>query len=130
MPSPLFQKIDCIHVDVPDLDSGLEFYRDRLGLDLDWRGLTAAGLKMADGDAEIVINVEPLKWKTDLLVESVPIAVQQFEESGGSVISGPFDIEIGKAVVVRDPWGNEYTLLDTSKGTFDTDDDGNVTGVS
>ena len=130
MPSPLFRKIDCIHVDVPDLDSGLEFYRDRLGLVLEWRGETAAGLRMADGDSEIVLNVKPLKWKTDVLVESVPIAVEKFEESGGSVVSGPFDIEIGKAVVVRDPWGNEYTLLDTGKGTFDTDDDGNVTGVS
>jgi hypothetical protein len=45
-------------------------------------------------------------------------------------VPGPFDIEIGKAVVVRDPWGNEYTLLDLSKGTFDTDAEGRVTGVS
>lgn len=130
MSNPLFQKIDCIHVNVPDLDSGLEFYRDALGLALEWRGQRAAGLKMANSDAEIVINVEPLKWKTDLLVESVPMAVQLFEESGGTVVKNPFDIEIGKAVVVRDPWGNEYTLLDMSKGKFDTDDDGDVTGVS
>ena len=46
------------------------------------------------------------------------------------VLRGPFDIKIGKVAVVRDHWGNEYTLLDTSKGTFDTDSVGNVTGVS
>ncbi|MDP6667111.1 MAG: hypothetical protein QF357_06885 [Dehalococcoidia bacterium] len=50
--------------------------------------------------------------------------------STGLAVPGPFDIEIGKAVVVRDPWGNEYTLLDLSKGTFDTDAEGRVTGVS
>jgi predicted enzyme related to lactoylglutathione lyase len=130
MSSPLFQKIDCIHVNVLDLDAGLEFYRDRLGLELNWRGETAAGLKLGDNGSEMVVNVEPLKWKTDLLVESVTEAVQQFEDSGGSVVVEPFDIKIGKAVVVRDPWGNEYTLLDLRKGTFDPDAAGNVTGVS
>ncbi len=130
MSNPLFQKIDCIHVNVPDLDAGLEFYRERLGLELNWRGETAAGFKLGDNGSELVMNVEPLKWKTDLLVESVPAAVRKFEDSGGSVVVEPFDIEIGKAVVVRDPWGNEYTLLDLSKGTIDTDAAGNVTGVS
>jgi len=71
-----------------------------------------------------------LQWKTDLLVASILDAVNQFEESGGTVLRGRFDIKIGKAAVVRDHWGNEYTLLDTSKGTFDTDSVGNVTGVS
>lgn len=130
MSNPLFQKIDCIHVNVPDLDAGLEFYRDRLGLELNWRRETAVGLKLGDNGSEIVMNVDPLEWKTDLLVESVPAAVRKFEDSGGSVVVEPFDIEIGKAVVVRDPWSNEYTLLDLSKGTFDTDAAGNVTGVS
>ena len=70
-----------------------------------------------------------MQWKTDLLVASILDAVNQFEESGGTVLRGRFDIKIGKASVVRDPWGNEYTLLDQSKGTFATDDTGNVTGV-
>lgn len=130
MPKPLFQKLDCIHVNVPDLDTGLEFYRDKLGLEMKWRGKTSAGLKLGDDGSEVVLDTEPLLWKTDLLVDSVLDAVQQFEESGGTVLHGPFDIQIGKAAVVRDPWGNEYTLLDQSKGTFDTDNAGNVTGVS
>jgi len=36
-------------------------------------------------------------------VESVRDAVEQFTESGGSVLRGPFEIPIGKAAVVRDP---------------------------
>ena len=129
MPRPLVQKIDCVRVEVPDLESGLAFYRDKLGHELIWRAETAAGLKMPGSDSEIVINAEPMKWKTDLLVESAPSAARQFEEAGGSIISGPFDIEIGKAVVVRDPWGNEFVLLDMSKGRLTTDEDKNVTGV-
>ena len=128
--TPLIQKLDCIHVVVSDLDAGIEFYRDRLGLELNWRSEKSAGLKLGDDGSEIVVDTEPLEWKTDLLVESVPEAVQQFEDSGGSVVRGPFGIKIGRAVVVSDPWGNEYTLLDLSKGTFDTDADGSVTGVS
>jgi predicted enzyme related to lactoylglutathione lyase len=122
-PNPLIKKLDCIHVVVSDLDAGLEFYREKLGLELNWRAETSAGLKLGTDGSEIVLD-------TDLLVESVAEAVQQFEDSGGSVVRGPFDIKIGKAVVVRDPWGNEYTLLDLSKGTFETDADGIVTGVS
>jgi predicted enzyme related to lactoylglutathione lyase len=84
---------------------------------------------MSGGDSELVLNTEPWKWKTDLQVESVELAARRFEEAGGSVLSGPFDIEIGKAVVVRDPWGNEFVLLDASKGQLTTDSDKNVVGV-
>ncbi len=40
----------------------------------------------------------------------------------------PFDIQIGRAVVVEDPWGNRFVLLDASKGLLVTDADGNVIG--
>ena len=31
MTEPLFRKIDCLQIPVPDLEAGLAFYRDRLG---------------------------------------------------------------------------------------------------
>ena len=127
---PLFKKIDCVHVEVPDLEAGLAFYSDKLGHELIWRGESSAGLKLPGGDSEIVINAEPLEWKTDLLVDSAAAAGQRFEEAGGSVLSGPFEIDIGKAVVVRDPWGNEFVLLDMSKGLYVTDAKKNVIGVA
>jgi hypothetical protein len=40
----------------------------------------------------------------------------------------PFDIQIGRAVVVQDPWGNSYVLLDASKGLLATDENGRVIG--
>jgi hypothetical protein len=36
---------------------------------------------------------------------------------------------MGTLAVVADPFGNPLVLLDLSKGTFVTDDDGNVTGA-
>jgi hypothetical protein len=35
---------------------------------------------------------------------------------------------LGRAVVVQDPWGNRFVLLDASKGLLVTDADGNVIG--
>ena len=46
--------------------------------------------------------------------------------AGGSIVSGPFDIKIGKCVVVADPWGNRLVLLDSTKGLLKTNNTGNV----
>jgi hypothetical protein len=55
-------------------------------------------------------------------------AVRHFEEIGGSIVVPPFDIQIGRWAVVRDPWGNTYVLLDITKGLLATDEQGNVIG--
>ena len=46
MSKPLFQKVDCVRLYVPDLDAGLAFYRDRLGHELIWRTGKQAGLRL------------------------------------------------------------------------------------
>ena len=33
---PLFRKVDCVRIPVPDLEAGLAFYRDQLGHALIW----------------------------------------------------------------------------------------------
>jgi hypothetical protein len=40
----------------------------------------------------------------------------------------PFDIQIGRCVVLEGPWGNPLVLLDTGKGLLKTDIDENVIG--
>jgi adenosylhomocysteine nucleosidase len=127
-PTPLFSKVDCIRLYVPDLDSGLGFYRDRLGHQLIWRTLKAAGLRMPGTEAEIVIQTEDERQEVDLTVHSADQAARRFAEAGGMVVVPPFDIRIGRCTVVRDPWGNQLVLLDTSKGLLVSDKDGNVTG--
>ena len=126
MGAPLIRSVDCIQVPVPDLEMGLAFYRDRLGHSLKWRTATAAGLGMPDSEAEIVLQTERPGLEPNLLVESADAAAELFVSAGGRVIRGPFDIEIGRCVVVADPFGSVLVLLDLSKGPLATDADGNV----
>jgi len=127
-PKPLARKIDCVRLYVSDLDSGLAFYRDQLGHELIWRTERAVGLRMPETDAEIVLQIEDKGQEIDLTVESAEAAAVHFEEAGGKIIVPPFDIQIGRAVVVEDPWGNPFVLLDATKGLLVTDADGNVIG--
>ena len=128
MPDPLLRKVDCLRIPVPDIESGLAFYRDRLGHELLWRTESSAGLRMPDTDAEIVIQTERPEAEVNLLVESVEAAAGRIVEAGGGIIEGPFDIRIGRCAVVQDPWGNRLVVLDMSKGRLVTDAEGNVVG--
>ena len=128
MTNPLLRKVDCIEIAVPDLDSGLAFYRDQLGHSLIWRSDKAAGLRLPDTDTEIVLQTERPDMDVDFLVDSADAAAQHFEAAGGSVTVPPFDIQIGRAVVVQDPFGNKFVLLDASKGLLITDTMGNILG--
>jgi predicted enzyme related to lactoylglutathione lyase len=125
---PLLRKVDCVRLYVPDLEAGLAFYRDKLGHELIWRTATAAGLRLPETDAELVIQTEEPRQEVDYLVDSADAAAESMERAGGKVIVPPFDIQIGRCVVIEDPWGNPLVLLDTSKGLLTTDSEGNVTG--
>ncbi len=124
----LIHKVDCVRLYVADLDAGLAFYRDELGHELIWRNEHQVGLRLPDDDTEIVLHAEPKAPEIDLKVQSADAASVRFEEAGGRVVVPPFDIQIGRCVVVQDPWGNELVLLDTSKGLLATDAEGNVVG--
>jgi lactoylglutathione lyase len=128
MAEPLIQKVDCIRLYVADLASGLAFYRDRLGLQLVWRTEQSIGLGLSNDETEIVLHTKPQKPEIDLKVENVNDAVVRIEKAGGKIRIPPFDIQIGQCAVIRDPWGNELILLDTTKGLLETDAEGNVTG--
>jgi lactoylglutathione lyase len=123
---PLFRKVDSLQLAVSDLDEAIAFYRDRLGHELIWRSAVAAGLRMPESDAEIVVQTERPEPEVDLLVESADEAVARFVGAGGRVVVEPFEIAIGRCVVVEDPWGNRLVLLDLSKGSLVTDSAGNV----
>ncbi len=126
---PLIRSVDAIEIRVPDLEEGLAFYRDRLGHDLIWRNATAAGLRLPETDAEIVLQTERDGIHVDLLVDSADAASEAIESAGGRVVTPPFDIQVGRCVVVEDPWGNRLVLLDMRNGRLATDADGRVVGV-
>ena len=125
---PIFQNIDCLQLYLPDLGKGIDYYCNQLDLKIIWKTKTAVGLGMAKGLAEIVIQNERREMETDIKVNSVPEAIKEIKQAGGTIISGPFDIKIGQCAVVKDHWGNQYVILDSTKGTFITDDEGNIKG--
>jgi lactoylglutathione lyase len=126
--APLFRKIDCVRLHVPDLEAAMAFYRDRLGQQMLWRTESAAGLGMPETDSEIVLFTEGSGEDIDFLVDSADEAAARLVEAGGKVIFPPFDIQVGRCVVVEDPWGNKLVLMDLSKGLLKTDSEGNVVG--
>ena len=126
---PLFRKVDCIRIPVPNIEDGLKFYKESLGHKILWRTESSVGLEIPESEAELVIHTENYEPETDIKVESVEAATSRFVNAGGSIIAKPFDIPIGKCVVVKDPWENEFVLLDSSKGTFKTDPNGYVIGL-
>lgn len=126
MAEPLFRKIDCLMLPVPDVEEALAFYRDRLGQPLLWKCPTAAAVGFPDSSAELVLRQSTEAPEVDIMVDSAPEAAEKIVAAGGSIVAGPFDIRIGKCVVVRDPFGNVLVLLDSSKGLLKTDSEGNV----
>lgn len=126
---PLFENVDCISMFVDDIDKGLGFYQKALGLNLLWRTEGSCGLGMPNEIAEIVL-VTARNPMVDLKAASVEKALPRFTQAGGTIEYGPFDIVIGKCAVVVDPWGNRYCMLDMTKGTYDVDSSGSVSGVS
>ena len=114
-PLPLFRKIDCIRLPVAKLDEAIEYY-GRLGHELIWRRPAQAGLRLPDTDAELVVQTEHPDPEIDFLVGDADAAADVFATAGGRVVQRPFDIEVGRCVVVEDPWGNRLVLLDLRSG--------------
>lgn len=128
MDKSLFECVDCVSLYVDDIDAGIRFYGDGLGLKLLWRADHSCGLGLSNDITEVVL-VNEHNPTANFKVDSVERALPDFIRAGGRVVYGPFDIDIGKCAVVEDRWENKYCLLDMTKGAYITDASGNVTGV-
>jgi predicted enzyme related to lactoylglutathione lyase len=128
--APLLSAVDAVTVPVPDLDTGLAFYRDRLGHPLLWRNdeLGQAGLGLATPGTELVLSTRH-PYAPTWLVSSTDEAVTAVVAAGGRLVAAPSDIPVGRLAVVADVFGNELVLVDLSTGRYATDRHGNVTGV-
>lgn len=124
----IFSYVDCIELYTPDIQKGIDYYCTNLGLKVIWKTESSVGLGMNEGITEVVLQNERKEMNVDFKVESVTKAVKDIEKAGGQILYGPFDIPIGKCAVVKDPWDNKYVILDTTKGTYITDEDGNIIG--
>jgi lactoylglutathione lyase len=124
----MFENVDCLRFHVENLEEGIKYYNEKMGLQIAWKMEHAVGFLMNDKKTEIVIQNFDKRVETDVKVQSVIEVVEKVKQSGGRIILGPFDIEIGKCAVIEDPFGNQMTILDMTKGIFITDDKGNVIG--
>lgn len=122
----MFKKLDAVLVKVPTIDAGLEFYSNKLGMDIRWKKDDMAAVKL--GDSELVLSTK-LDPEVDLLVDSVENAIEVITSNGGTVEVGPENIAVGKMAVIKDPFGNQFTLVDLSKGKYITDESHNVIDV-
>jgi hypothetical protein len=75
-----------------------------------------------------MLRMVPMAPETDLKVDSADADAARITAASGRVVVPPFDIQIGRAVVVEDPWGNQLVLLDASKRLLATGAEGNVIG--
>ena len=99
---PLFQMVDAVQFYVPDIEAGVRYYGDILGHEIIRKTESAVGLRLSGSEAEIVIQNERDYQEIDLSVESANAAARRIEDAGGKIIVPPFDIQIGRAVVVED----------------------------
>ena len=125
----IFKNIDCIELYVTDINEGIQYYCDSMGLKLLWRNEDMVGLGMENDITEIVLQSQRKQVLVDIKVESVDESIEKIKEAGGTVEYGPFDVPIGRCAVILDKWDNKYVILDMTKGRYVTDEDGNVTGV-
>src|SRR6266516_6846226 len=119
MTTGLLQRVDAVQVPVPSLDEGLAFYVEALGHRLKWRNdaVGQAGLELPEGDSELVLTTTR-PYEPNWLVDDVPTAIATFLQHGGSLVTGPIDIPVGRAAVVQDRFGNSLVLVDLSKGLY------------
>jgi predicted enzyme related to lactoylglutathione lyase len=129
--APVLRYVDAVTVPVPDLDTGLVFYRGVLGHEIIWRNEATGqvALRTPDSETEIVLSTRQ-GYEPDWKVASADTAAEVFRAHGGRVLVEPMDIPIGRLAVVEDPFGNRLVLLDSTTGTYDTDAAGTVVGVS
>ena len=129
-PPPLLSGVDAVTVPVPDLDAGLAFYRDQLGHPLLWRDdeRGQAGLGLATPGTELVLTTRH-PYAPTWLVASADEAAAAMVAAGGRTVADPSDIPVGRLAVVADVFGNELVLVDLSRGRYETDPQGRVTGV-
>lgn len=115
----MLKKIDCVMIRVEDQEEAALYYSEVFGLRRLWQDETSVGLGLPETDAEVVLHCNPeipARIEVYYLVDDVVHSVRVLRQNGCAVLAEPFDIQIGKCAVVRDPFGTTLSMLDMSKG--------------
>jgi len=81
---------------------------------------------MDEDVTEDLLHNSGRKLEFEFKVTSFLNAVKEIKKAGGRVIIGTFDIKTGKCAVVENLRNYEYEIIDSTKGTFITDVEGNI----
>lgn len=118
---------------VTDVDSSLEFYRDRLGFKVDmhnpgkFAALIRDDLKLylsapgAGSGGTAGGNPEPGGWNRFMLVtEDINALIGQLSQAGANFKGEISEAGVGRARLLKDPSGNLIELFEFKKETVDT----------
>ena len=128
MKNQIFENVDCVAFYVDDLEKGIFYYTQKMGLKLLWKTQDSCGLGMDNDITEVVLStkrVPSIQFKVDSVEEVLP----KILSAGGKVISGPFHIDIGLCATISNPWNNSDCILDMTNGSYQVDKNGNVIGL-
>ena len=113
---------------VDDVDAAIEFYRDRLGFDVDmhpapgFARLSRSGVKLflnapgAGGAGKAGGDPKPGGWnRFQLTVPDLAAAVDDLERAGACFRGEPVDGTGGRQVLVEDPSGNPIELFEPAE---------------
>jgi catechol 2,3-dioxygenase-like lactoylglutathione lyase family enzyme len=110
----MLKSVDRILLRVPQLDSAVKYYRDVLGMKVLKQDARLANLKLADGDTEFVLHVDP-----DLPAEAIYYLVNDVRDLYQrraalklTFVSAPTAVSRGYRATVKDPFGNVLLLID------------------
>src|SRR5262249_20581819 len=118
--TPTFRNWTSLRLSVPSMRKALKFYGERLGLLVSWYRSAdtwsgpEVGFELPGTEAELVVNTydEDGDHRILLLVDDIEIAAQTLVAAGAEALEMTQVTEHGKRAVVRDPFGNDITLLE------------------
>ncbi|HET7509075.1 MAG TPA: VOC family protein [Solirubrobacterales bacterium] len=110
-----------------DIDSAKSFYGQVFGWTTDERPAEEIGTyyvwKQGEDRVGGMMDIGPIlpaeipaHWLVYFTVENCDAAVEQVQSAGGSLNSGPMDVEVGRFAVVSDPFGAVFAVMQPSEG--------------
>lgn len=129
-----------INIDVPDLEQGIRFYEQGLGLGLSLKRKLFEGSVAELGGAPVPVYLVAKSAGTapfpgasarrdygrhwtplhaDFVVEDLAAAVARAEAAGARLEDGPETSNWGSIATLRDPFGHGFCLIEWAGGGYD-----------
>ncbi len=117
----VIENIDHVCLAVNDIEKSIEFYRDFFGFDVVEHMSGSPDALLQVGDIRLKLESDDAKGKSNGYVafyvddEDFEDAMDEIEENGITVVSGPEDFRGGKRVIIQDNSGNKVALCYSDK---------------